>query len=73
MSADGVIPPESERQRPPLVAIGSLQDMSGRPLAVAVNGDHVMIGPFVLDEEQGETFAALYLRAWWIAGVRAKP
>jgi hypothetical protein len=67
MTAGGVIPAPEDRQ--PVYHVGSVQDMSGVPLHVGVNGGAVTIGGFVLDAPQLETFAQLLVRACWLAGL----
>ena len=66
MSADGVIPPRSERAR--LVPVGSVQCMEGLPIHISVSGDAVIVAGHYLDAQQRETFAQLFVRACWLAG-----
>ena len=61
MSADGVMPPRSERAR--LTPVGSVQAMDGLPLHISVSGDAVIVAGHYLNALQRETFAALFVRA----------
>jgi hypothetical protein len=65
VTADGVIPQPAERAR--VAEIGSVNDLSGRPLKVAVNGSVVIIAGCKLNEARCETFAQLFVRAVWLA------
>ena len=60
-----VIPRHAARSR--LNHVGSVQDMAGRTLNVTVNGSAIAIGEFTLGAAQLETFAALLVRACWLA------
>lgn len=53
--------------RPAVEHVGSVQDMAGRALHVSVNGGTVTVGEHVLGVAQLETFAALFVRACWLA------
>jgi hypothetical protein len=64
MSAFGVVPEPRAR----VTKVGSVTSVSGRPLAVGVNGGLVTIGGLPFNREQCETFAQLFLRAVWLAG-----
>ena len=71
MSADGVIPPRAERAR--LTPVGSVQCMEGLPIYISVSGDAVIVAGHYLNAAQRETFAALFVRACWLAGQDAGP
>jgi hypothetical protein len=71
VTADGVIPPRSERAR--LTDVGSVETMGGLPLHVRVSGDAVIVAGHYLDARQRETFAQLFVRACWLAGESAPP
>ena len=71
MTADGVIPAPEDRQ--PVYQIGSVQDLSGLPLHVGVNGTAVTISGHALDARMQETFAQLFVRACRLAGPRGGP
>ena len=65
MSADGVMPPRSERAR--LTPVGSVQCLDGLPLHISVSGDAVIVAGHYLNALQRETFAALFVRACTLA------
>ena len=66
MSADGVIPERAERAR--LAPVGSVQCLEGLPIHISVSGDAVVVAGHYLNAAQRETFAALFVRACWLAG-----
>ena len=66
MTSDGVMPPRSERER--FTDVGSVECVSGLPLHVRVSGDAVIVAGHYLNAAQRETFAALFVRACWLAG-----
>ena len=71
MTADGVVPPRAERAR--FTDVGSVESLGGLPLHVRVSGDAVIVAGHYLNAEQRETFAALFVRACWLAGADAGP
>lgn len=60
-----VIPRPADR--PELGHIGSVQTLTGLTLHLKVNGGAVYLGGYVLNREQAETFAQLFVRACWLA------
>jgi hypothetical protein len=64
VSAFGVVPEPQAR----VTKVGSVTGVSGRPLAVGVNGGLVTIGGLPFNREQCEAFAQLFVRAVWLAG-----
>jgi uncharacterized membrane protein len=66
MTADGVMPPRAERAR--FTDVGSVESLGGLPLHVRVSGDAVIVAGHYLNAAQRETFAALFVRACWLAG-----
>jgi hypothetical protein len=69
MSAGGVIPTPAERAR--VAVIGEVTDLSGARLSVGVRGGCVVIrgaavSGHVLNREQCETLAQLFVRAVWL-------
>ena len=65
MTAGGVIPEPSERAA--VYHVGSVSDMRGVPLYVGVEDACVRVGVHVLNLQQAETFAQLFVRACWSA------
>jgi len=66
MTADGVVPPRSERAR--FTDVGSVESLGGLPVHIRVSGDAVIVAGHYLNAAQRETFAALFVRACWLAG-----
>jgi hypothetical protein len=63
------MPAEGERHRGAVVTeVGRVQDAHGLPLTVGVNGGLVTIAGHPLNCAQRESFAAMFVRACWLAG-----
>jgi hypothetical protein len=60
-----IIPRPADRVRDH--RIGSVQTMTGLTLKIKISGDAIFVGGYVLNREQAETFAALFVRACWLA------
>jgi hypothetical protein len=73
VTAGGVIPsPEERKNRGAIVTeVGRVACMDGRYLTVAVNGSAVLIDGRALDGARRETFAQMFVRACWMAGLDA--